>query len=398
MASITNSDYEKMMSTDDDIYKDDYDDTELRCPITLDYFHDAVIASDGITYDKSSILIIIKGNKISPCTKQILTDHLITNYKIMDKINKFMKINPDICLEYNKIKTNVDEVSQFELLYAEKDKLGFIPYKYQIKSHKNFKLNAYNEKNESFMKEAFLRLNEDDLIHIMKNAIDVEVRDYSGWMPIHYTILHKKFKVFAYLIKIINENNAYIKGSNVFTGFHFTHLIFELLDEKNANNLFGMVKSKITVRTYDFREKFGIYYAIKNKLHKKGTKIYEQIIDYCCLLGTLENNSIDSIMYVSKHSGENILYALCEFCTNDYLEEFKGIISCIPKEMFKKITFKGDSWIMNLCRNKSMDTTLLSKMLNILSKYCTKEINQHNCHQDLFKHPIPIVKKKYTIF
>lgn len=48
------------------------DDDDLTCPITLDLFHDPVIAEDGRTYEREAIVKWLSINGTSPHTRQLL--------------------------------------------------------------------------------------------------------------------------------------------------------------------------------------------------------------------------------------------------------------------------------------------------------------------------------------
>ena len=56
-------------------------------PITYDILIDPVVASDGFTYERSTINKIITGKKISPLTREELTKNLIPNRSIKSAIN-----------------------------------------------------------------------------------------------------------------------------------------------------------------------------------------------------------------------------------------------------------------------------------------------------------------------
>ena len=56
-------------------------------PITYDILIDPVVASDGFTYERSTINKIITGKKISPFTRKELTENLIPNNSIKSAIN-----------------------------------------------------------------------------------------------------------------------------------------------------------------------------------------------------------------------------------------------------------------------------------------------------------------------
>jgi serine/threonine protein kinase len=65
-------------------------DTSLCCPITLELFHDPVIAQDGHTYERQAIEDWIRVNHTSPLTRQPLSaQHLIQNHAIKAIIDAF---------------------------------------------------------------------------------------------------------------------------------------------------------------------------------------------------------------------------------------------------------------------------------------------------------------------
>lgn len=68
----------------------------ITCPITLDVFNEPVILSDGQTYEKEAIKLILNNNKISPVTRQKLNDNLnnlTINYSIKNLINQALANN-----------------------------------------------------------------------------------------------------------------------------------------------------------------------------------------------------------------------------------------------------------------------------------------------------------------
>lgn len=66
---------------------------ELLCPITNDIMTSPVIAEDGFTYEKSSILEWFnRGKSTSPMTNEELnTKDLMENTELKDKIDEFLK-------------------------------------------------------------------------------------------------------------------------------------------------------------------------------------------------------------------------------------------------------------------------------------------------------------------
>ncbi|CAF3802955.1 unnamed protein product [Rotaria magnacalcarata] len=69
------------MNTSDDL---------LRCPITMDLFHDPVVASDGHTYERQAIEQWIRSNGTSPLTRQPLSiDQLHPNRKVKELVDVF---------------------------------------------------------------------------------------------------------------------------------------------------------------------------------------------------------------------------------------------------------------------------------------------------------------------
>ena len=56
-------------------------DDALICPITLELFHDPVLAQDGHTYERAAIEEWIRKNNTSPLTnQQISSENLYPNY------------------------------------------------------------------------------------------------------------------------------------------------------------------------------------------------------------------------------------------------------------------------------------------------------------------------------
>lgn len=66
---------------------------ELLCPITNDVMTSPVIADDGFTYEKSSILEWFnRGKNTSPMTnEELITKGLTENSDLKDKIDEFLK-------------------------------------------------------------------------------------------------------------------------------------------------------------------------------------------------------------------------------------------------------------------------------------------------------------------
>ncbi|CAF4136341.1 unnamed protein product, partial [Rotaria sordida] len=62
----------------------------LFCPITLELFHDPVVAQDGHTYERKAIEEWIRKNGTSPITNQrISLEHLVPNYAIKKMVDHF---------------------------------------------------------------------------------------------------------------------------------------------------------------------------------------------------------------------------------------------------------------------------------------------------------------------
>ncbi|PNG99328.1 E3 ubiquitin-protein ligase, partial [Tetrabaena socialis] len=52
----------------------DFVPVEYMCPITLDWFHDPVVAASGVSYSRDAINEHLESNKIDPVTRVDLTD------------------------------------------------------------------------------------------------------------------------------------------------------------------------------------------------------------------------------------------------------------------------------------------------------------------------------------
>jgi serine/threonine protein kinase len=67
-------------------------DDSLLCPITLELFHDPVLAEDGHTYERQAIVQWIEKNRRSPLTNQELSlERLYPNHAIKKAIDHFEK-------------------------------------------------------------------------------------------------------------------------------------------------------------------------------------------------------------------------------------------------------------------------------------------------------------------
>ncbi|CAM4777575.1 unnamed protein product [Rotaria magnacalcarata] len=65
-------------------------DNLLRCPITMELFHDPVLASDGHTYERQEIEQWIRSRGTSPLTRQPLSiDQLYPNRKVKELVDVF---------------------------------------------------------------------------------------------------------------------------------------------------------------------------------------------------------------------------------------------------------------------------------------------------------------------
>jgi len=63
---------------------------EFMCPITFEKMRDPVVASDGHSYERSAILMVINGNRVSPLTRERLRpDVLVPNRNLKKRILEF---------------------------------------------------------------------------------------------------------------------------------------------------------------------------------------------------------------------------------------------------------------------------------------------------------------------
>ena len=71
----------------------DISDDNFKCPITLDYMREPVMASDGHFYEKFAIQNWFKTHNTSPLTNKIIDEKLTVCYFFNEKINEFYKQN-----------------------------------------------------------------------------------------------------------------------------------------------------------------------------------------------------------------------------------------------------------------------------------------------------------------
>lgn len=67
----------------------------LCCPITLEIYLDPVVASDGHVYEREAIKQHMRLNKMSPVTRQVLSNELYPCYKIKSQVSAYLDANPD---------------------------------------------------------------------------------------------------------------------------------------------------------------------------------------------------------------------------------------------------------------------------------------------------------------
>lgn len=76
----------------------------FKCPITLEVMRDPVVASDGHTYERESLIRILKETRVSPLTRETLQPNIVVpNINLTKRIKEFV---PDVCRMVKRIKKN----------------------------------------------------------------------------------------------------------------------------------------------------------------------------------------------------------------------------------------------------------------------------------------------------
>ena len=61
---------------------------QFKCPITLECMTDPVIATDGHTYERSAIQVVLRRNRVSPMTRETLGPMLLPNRALRQRIDE----------------------------------------------------------------------------------------------------------------------------------------------------------------------------------------------------------------------------------------------------------------------------------------------------------------------
>ena len=121
--------------------------THLQCPITLSLMRNPVTASDGQTYEKEAIEKWMKGNKLSPITREPITS-INPNFTIKHLCEQFMLSNESLLTKElmeteEKIKNKKEKLKKLREKREEEQKLRKLKEEEELKRMNPSSSNTY---------------------------------------------------------------------------------------------------------------------------------------------------------------------------------------------------------------------------------------------------------------
>lgn len=272
---------------------------DLICPITLQLFRYPVIASDGFSYEKWSLIKLLESNNPnSPLTRERLIKKYYDNQFLKQMVKTFIEKNPGSETEQFSEELYLDyEISRKEFmnLLDNEDFVNAAKYKNINISYK------YYGKNKNWACIAK---------YIFTKCIDEElllkfIQNYN----IHKDICHNGKSVYYYIFKICNIKSVLMKLLNYNLFAHQEQLLLGLCKNPTCIDIFFHIVNLYNLNPYHFAkiiEHNTISYCMyKNptlcrKLFE-GLLNHESVICHKCLYIVLEKfNAIDIHCYLDK--------------------------------------------------------------------------------------------------
>ena len=204
-------------------------DDDFKCPITLDYLKEPVMAQDGHFYEKSAIENWFKTHDNSPLTRQKIDKKLSVCYFFNNKLDEFNKTNNIV-----KQITEKDLMSQHFKIFDE----TYISKYLEIMDDMNINNLVIVFKNKDFI---------DFLIKYQP----INYKDTNKWMLIHYICAYGTFDMLKKLIESSKDIDLEAQTDDNWRPIHIICSIStNMIDKDRINAIKLMIKYDIDINFY----------------------------------------------------------------------------------------------------------------------------------------------------
>lgn len=229
--------------------KDKQPDDDYKCPITLDYMKEPVIAQDGHIYEKSAIENWFENHDHSPITRQKIDKQLTTCYFFNEKLEDFYKTNNII-----KQITERDLLSPFFKNFDEKSILKY--------------LQIINDMNDDDLVLLFKNTN---FINFLIDKYPIDYKDERNWMMIHYIC---EYGTYDMLKKIVSKKEVDLEAKTQ-DNWRPMHILCSYAakqtDEDRLNSIKLMIKQdvELNVKTVNGLKPIDLICELDNVISRK---------------------------------------------------------------------------------------------------------------------------------
>jgi len=214
-------------------------ESSLICPITSKFFHNPVIASDGIVYEKDAIKTLVK----SPMTREPLVGKPYACIFIKNLVDEYLEKYP------HKV---VDRYTPVFLYHENITKIcDIITHRTfdKLKKYTKFDYVHMNKKiidRMCLIRHVLLYANEDVIKYVIDNLISVDDENSEGVRMIHLVTKYSNSNILQYLIK---RKNAYINAKTK-SGENALHFIVDVVGGKfNSDNMKVLIDNGININS-----------------------------------------------------------------------------------------------------------------------------------------------------
>ncbi|RYE12171.1 MAG: hypothetical protein EOP34_11340, partial [Rickettsiales bacterium] len=242
-----------------------------KCPISKQIFCDPVIASDGITYEKTEILGWMKTRESSPVTRQSLGKYLVSNVSIKS-------------LTLSLVENNfVDKDDIYRIIYTTADfiKQGLKENDISKITHISFEF----VKEESIQK-FFEEIKSDRIVQLFKNA--AEILD-----GLQYVLQYAPSDIKLELVKLFNL--SIFADKKYFNDYSLIHLALKYCTQDIVEYILDSNPDLESVTKNNFRP---IHIALKHST----PEIINLILNKNININALDNDKWSPLAYAIRYS------------------------------------------------------------------------------------------------
>jgi len=236
------------------------------CPITKLIYNEPVLAEDGHIYENKAIMHWLRDNRISPITGDYMGKTVKSVNEFRKLVDKYLDLHPD---EY----MNQFMIKKPYYLFKEEFRQKLVSNEFnELTSYINIYINDYiNDLNTNMTIIEYLAnkcKNNDVIKTIIKNSVDYDIEDASGYKVINYIMKYNTVELVYFLFELeINKDYIDITGKNI---MHYGALYY--MD--NPELLKFLFVNKIDAEHVDKNGNRPIHYLIYKTSNINSIKVF----------------------------------------------------------------------------------------------------------------------------